>query len=117
MPRRISDYREIGWEQLRLVSHYRLVDFAGQVQATFRRSPMLHFGIVWPDERGLIRVGQRRKSFISSPCGVCGAIVPPDEPGLITNPLGLAAVRLSNKLLSGGPRAEEAGDPGGEPAG
>jgi hypothetical protein len=46
LTRRSSDYREIDWEQLRLVNHFRLSDFAGQVQPTFRRSPMLHLGIV-----------------------------------------------------------------------
>ena len=29
------------------------IDLAGQVQPTFCKSPMLHFGIVRPDERGL----------------------------------------------------------------
>ena len=67
-----SDDREIDWEQLRLVNHCRLIDFAGQGQPTFRRSPMLHLGIVRPDERGLI-----------------------------TNPLGLAAVRLTNERFCG----------------
>jgi hypothetical protein len=67
-----SDYREIDWEQRRLINHFRLSDFAGQVQPTFRRSPMLHLGIVRPDERGLI-----------------------------TNPLGLAAVRLTNESFCG----------------
>ncbi|SRR6266545_7973227 len=73
LTRRSSDYREIDWEQPRLVNHFRLIDFAGQVQPTFRRSPMLHLGIVQPDERGLI-----------------------------TSPLGLAAVRLTTKLTCRG---------------
>jgi hypothetical protein len=30
LTRHSSDYREIDWEQLRLVNHCRLVDFAGQ---------------------------------------------------------------------------------------
>src|SRR5688572_27216462 len=36
LTRHSSDYREIDWEQLRLVNHFRLIDFAGQVQPTFR---------------------------------------------------------------------------------
>src|SRR4029434_5372203 len=47
-----SDDWELDWEQLRLVNNCRFIDFAGQVQPTFRRSPMLHLGIVRPDERG-----------------------------------------------------------------
>jgi len=73
---------------------------------------MLHFGIVRPDERGLIRGGQRRKSFISSPCGVCGGIVRPDERGLITNPLGLAAVRLTLQLSGRAPTSGARRAPG-----
>jgi hypothetical protein len=67
-----SDDWELAWEQLRLVNHCRFIDFAGQVQPTFHRSPMLHLGIVRPDERGLI-----------------------------TNPLGLAAVRPTNECFCG----------------
>jgi hypothetical protein len=36
LTRHSSNYREIDWEQLRLVNHFRLMDFAGQVQPTFR---------------------------------------------------------------------------------
>jgi hypothetical protein len=68
LTRRSSDYREIDWEQLRLVNYYRLIDFAGQVQPG---SFSFRMGVAY-------RGGKEHKGFV--PHGVLLARHAPHEP-------------------------------------
>jgi len=62
------------------------IDLAGQVQPTFHRSPKLNWGIVRPDERGLI-------------CNPSGACSRPSAHGQPRSPSSLTTAFLATSLV------------------